>query len=131
MNAAVTFATSMAVVLAVGMGIGGSTNTGWLGTFGPTMAAAAEWAEGALLEIKGLERAQEKEGRSGQSSVAFDKVVLVMEGGKTLRLDPKVRVRREAAGVMSLEELPAQSRIRYSPQTGLVTEIILLDMLAR
>lgn len=129
MNAAVRFAISMAVILAVGMGV--STSTGRLGTFGPTMAAAAEWAEGALIEIKGLERAQEKEGSSGQSSVAVDKVVLVMEGGKTLRLDPKVRVRREAAGVMSLQELPPQSRIRYSPQTGLVTEIILLDMLAR
>lgn len=129
MNAAVRCTTSMAVILAVGLGV--STNTGWFGTFGPTMAAAAEWAEGALLEIKGLERTQEKEPRSGQRPVAFDKVVLVMEGGKSLRLDPKVRIRREAAGVMSLEELPVQSRIRYSPQTGLVTEIILLDMLAR
>lgn len=129
MNAAGRFAISMAVVLTVGLGV--STNTGSLRPFGTTTAAAAEWAEGALLEIKGLERAQEKESRSGHSPVAFDKVVLVMEGGKTLRLDPKVRVRREAAGVMSLEELPVQSRIRYSPQTGLVTEIILLDVLAR
>jgi hypothetical protein len=96
------------------------------------VAYAAEWAEGALWEVKGLERSSNTdEHPTRQSRVAADKVQLVMEGGKTLRLDPKVRIRAQGGGVISLEELPAQSRIRYSPVNGLVTEIMLLDLLAR
>lgn len=128
MNAVVRWSISMALGLAVGTAV--PIDTVSSGALRAAEAFAADWAEGSLLEIKGLDTSSGQEGRSGRRSIAVDKVELVMQGGPTLRLAPTVMIRRDDA-VISLEELPAQSRIRYSPSTGPVTEIMLLEMLAR
>lgn len=128
MNAVVKWSTSMVLVFAVGTT--GPVGTISADTFLITEAVAADWTEGSLIEIRGMDKASEHNGRSGRRPIALDKVELVMQGGPTLRLAPSVRVLRDGS-VIPLEELPAQSRIRYSPVKGLVTEIVLLDLLAR
>jgi hypothetical protein len=119
------------MALVFGIATAAPTDMMVLGPFATSIAYGADWAEGTVAEIKGLERSAKDEHSSGQHRISFDKVELVMDNGKTLRLDPKVRIRAQGATMISIEELPEHSRIRYSPQNGLVTEINLLETLPR
>jgi hypothetical protein len=128
MNAIVKWSTSLVVVLAVGAA--GSIGTIFVDTFRATEVVAADWAEGSLLEIKGMKKSSEQDEHPGRRSDSVDKVELVMQGGPTLRLAPSVKIRRDGV-LIPLGQLPTQSRIRYSPSKGPVAEIVLLDLLAR
>jgi hypothetical protein len=128
MKAMVKWSTNMVVVLAVGAA--SLIGTIFVDTLQATEVVAADWAEGSLLEIKGIKKSSEQDEHPGRRSDSVDKVELVMQGGPTLRLAPSVKIRRDGV-LIPLEQLPTQSRIRYSPSKGLVTEVVLLDLLAR
>lgn len=126
MNTAIRFSMRMALTLALGTAL--NTYPADLSPIGASVAVAADWTEGVLLEIKGLDRKGEG---SNHSRLNFDTLELVMDKGPVLKLDPNLKITGEGNEPMGLEALPAQSRIRFRPQGGLVKEIILLDVLAR
>lgn len=126
MNTAIKFSMRMALILAFGMAL--NSFPADLGPLRISVAAAADWTEGVLLEIKGLDRKGED---SSHSRLNLDTLELVMDKGPVLKLDPNVKITGEGNEPMGLEALPTQSRIRFSPRGGRVKEIILLDVLAR
>jgi hypothetical protein len=126
MNTAIRFSMRMALILALGTAL--NTYPADLGPLRISVAAAADWTEGVLLEIRGLDRRGEG---SNHSRLNFDTLELVMDKGLVLKLDPNLKITGEGNEPMELEALPVQSRIRFRPRGGLVKEIILLDVLAR
>jgi len=126
MNTAIRFSMRMALTLALGTAL--NTYPADLSLIGASVAVAADWTEGVLLEIKGLDHRGEG---SNHSRLKLDTLELVMDKGPILKLDPNFKITGEGNEPMELEALPVQSRIRFRPQGGLVKEIILLDVLAR
>lgn len=87
-------------------------------------ASAAEWSEGILAEIKGLET---EEGKNSDPS----NILLVMQGGNFYQLDPKVKIKDTAGSSISLDMLPFPSRIRFLTEKKLIKEIILIEVFPR